>query len=103
MTRQLHTYSISRDELHKVFVLLRCSKKVHKDCRSMAGAVLKNTTHVLKTYTTNTDFEGEKFCVVGRALAKTSELEDLENQLSKMKTDDANPIRVEKLEMLVST
>jgi len=90
------------NQLHNAFVLIRCTKSSHKNCKPVRNALMKNFKNVLQSYTTNTNVEGTEYCVVGKAIVKSNEIKTFKNKLKKLEIGSTRSIGVAKLKVLVS-
>ena len=95
-----HTHE---SDLRNAFVLLKCTKSEHKDCRLIRDTLMKQSKNVLKAYTTRTKLDGVEYCVAGKAVMKSADVAKFKNDLWKIKTDTTKPIGVRELRVLVST
>ncbi len=91
-----------KNQLRNAFVLIRCTKKSHKNCKPVRNALMNNFNNVLQSYTTNAVVEDIEYCVAGKALIKDSEINKFEKNLKSLKTDSSNPIGVAELKLLIS-
>ena len=70
-------------KLHTAFILIRCTKSTHKNCKPIRNALIKNFKNVLEAYTTSKNAE---YCIAGKALVKSSEILKFEKDLEKLTT-----------------
>lgn len=68
----------------------------------MRNALMNGFKNVLESYTTTSEMDGVRYCVVGRALVKTSDIPVFEKGLRQIKTDSTRPVGVSELDLLVS-
>lgn len=90
------------NQLHNAFVLIRCTKASHKNCKPVRNALMNNFKNVLQSYTTNAVVEGTEYCVAGKALIKDSEINEFEKNLKKLKTNSSKPVGISELKVLVA-
>lgn len=88
--------------LREVYFMLRCTRKSHCNCTPMRNAAMRSSRHILKAYTTNIELEGERYCVTGRALVRTGDLNSFRAGLRAVRTRSSNPAGVERLMVLVA-
>ena len=90
-------------QLHNAFVLIRCTKQSHKNCKPVRNALMKNFNNILQSYTTNSEVEGIEYCVVGKAIVKGNEIKPFQNKLKKLEAGTASrPVGVAELKVLIS-
>ena len=92
---------ISKNHLHNAFILIRCTKKSHKNCKPVRNALMKNFKNVLQSYTTNADVDGIEYCVAGKALVNTSEIPKFKTKLKNL-TTPSKKIGVKELQVLIA-
>lgn len=90
------------DQIRNAFVLIRCTKASHKNCKPVRNAVMKEFKNVLQSYTTDADIDGVRYCVACKALVRDSEVKKFERNLRRLKTGSKRQVGVEKMKMLVS-
>ena len=88
-------------KLRKAFVLVRCSKSRHTNCKPMQNALNKSSKNILHSSTTKAKLEGTRYCVAVKAIVKENEIKKFESDLWKVKTRTANPSHVAKLKLLI--
>jgi len=77
-----------KNELKNAYVLLKCDKKEHDDCRKIRDALLKKYPNVRRAQTTDAKINGEKWCVAATALVNSAESERFEKDLKKLHTSN---------------
>ncbi len=71
------------NDLKSAFVLVKCSKNEHNDCRAIRDAMLKKFDYVQEAYTTDTEIDNQKWCVAASALVPSNETEKFKKELDK--------------------
>ena len=84
----------AENKLKSAFILLRCDKKVHNDCRPIRNALLEKFPNVRMAYTTNAEIGGVRWCVAATALVNAAEADKFEKGLFKLKSNHARPTGV---------
>ena len=87
--------------LHNALILIRCTRNSHKNCKPIRNALLNNFKNVLHSYTTNSEIDGVKYCVVGKAIVENSEVKSFEKKLEKLHTKSGK-IGIDKLAIYTS-
>lgn len=91
-----------KSDLRSAFVLLKCSKNNHDDCRQIRDALIdKLGIQIQQAYTTNTKIDGEKWCVAASALVDVNDKENLEKKLWKLEAKARKPITIKNLRLYV--
>lgn len=91
-----------KDHLHNAFILIRCTKSRHTNCKPVRNMLMKNFTNVLQSYTTNTSVNGTEYCVAAKALIKASEVAEFRQNIKRLKSDSSRPVGVSELKLLIS-
>ena len=91
----------SKNDLRKIYFMLRCTKDRHPNCIPMRNAAMCHDS-VMEAHTTNLEFEGTSYCVAGEALVMKNEVKDFTNKLQNTKSRSSNPTRVSRIKVLVS-
>ena len=89
------------DMLHNLLIMIRCTRNTHKNCKPVRNALLDNFKNVLHAYTTNSEIDGVRYCVVGKAIVKNSDMVNFEKKLGKLHTKSGK-ISVDKLSVYTS-
>ena len=90
-------------ELQSAFVLLKCSKKTHDDCRKIRDALIDDSYgYVQEAFTTNATVDNEIWCVAASALVPTNEAKKYEKHLKDIHTKGKNSIVVKKLKFVLN-
>ena len=90
-----------KNQLKSAFILLRCDKKEHNDCRKIRDALLEKHPNVRSAYTTKAEINGERWCVAATALVNTAKEKQFEKELFALETKTARPIGVSGLHLVV--
>jgi len=90
-----------KNQLKTAFILLKCDKRKHNDCRKIRDALLEKHPNVRKAHTTNAKIQDERWCVAATALVNTSEAKQFEDDLWKLKTETARPVGVSDLHFVL--
>ncbi|PIN83459.1 MAG: hypothetical protein COV65_03490 [Nitrosopumilales archaeon CG11_big_fil_rev_8_21_14_0_20_33_24] len=91
------------NELQSAFILLKCSKKTHDDCRKIRNALIKDSYgYVQEAFTTNAIVDNETWCVAASALVPANEAKKFEKHLQDIHTDEKNPVAVKKLKFVLN-
>ena len=98
----MYVMNPKNQNLKNVYFMFRCTRDKHPNCIPMRNASLKSSKNILQAYTTDTTFEGTRYCVIGKALVKENEVKDFTKNLWKIKSNAAKPIGVKNLKILVS-
>ena len=92
-----------KNRLANALILIRCTKKSHRDCRPIRDALLDKFPGVIQSFTTDAKFDGIEWCVVGNALINVAERDKIESDLRRLKTDSKRPVGVSNLLLAVDT
>ena len=90
------------NDLKSAFVLVKCSKKNHDDCRKIRDALVEESSYVQEAYTTNANVDNEQWCVAASALVPSNEAEKFANDLWKISTRGQKPITVKNVKLLIN-
>ncbi|MGI0075945.1 MAG: hypothetical protein ACREAU_00885 [Nitrosopumilaceae archaeon] len=90
-----------KSDLKSAFVLLKCSKREHNDCRQIRDALIDQVGNIQEAYTTDAEINNEKWCVAASALIDTKDIEKFKEVMWNVKTSGSRPITVDNLELLV--
>lgn len=94
-TRRPLRWPRTKSDLEVAFIMVKCSQKVHDDCRGIRDVLIDQSRgRVQKAYTTNAVIEGTRWCVAASALVRTDQARDFERQISQMRTRGRHPVRV---------
>ena len=90
-------------ELRSAFVLVKCSKKNHNDCRKIRDAVVEQSNgHIQEVFTTNAEIEGRTWCVAASALVPADEIKKFEKSLLAVRTAGRHAATVRNLKLVFS-
>jgi len=89
------------NDLKSAFILLKCSKRSHNDCRKIRDAMFDELPYVQEAYTTNAKIGGEQWCVAASALVPANKTKYLERKLRSLVAHDRKDITVDNLKLLV--
>ena len=90
-------------KLQSAFVLVKCSKKNHNDCRKIRDAVVEQPNgHIQEVFTTNAEIEGEVWCVAASALVPADETKKFEKNLLAVRTVGRHTVAVKNLKLVFS-
>jgi len=96
MMQQLH-----KSDLRSAFVLLKCSKQSHNDCRKIRDALIDKFPNIQEAYTTNAEVDGEQWCVAASALVDVKDEKKFEKELWKLTAEGKKPITIGNLKLIV--
>jgi len=91
-----------KSDLTSAFVLLKCSKRTHNDCRQIRDALIDQIGNIQEAYTTDAEINNEKWCVAATALIDAQDANKFKKSLWKVKTGGSKPITVDNFELLVN-
>ncbi len=92
-----------QNDLQSAFILLKCSKRKHDDCRKIRDAVIDDSYgYVQEAFTTNATVDDETWCVAASALVPVNEAKKFEKHLRSIHTDGNRPIGVKKLKFVLN-
>ena len=92
---------LQKSDLRSGFVLLKCSKQSHNDCRKIRDALIDKFSNVQEAYTTNSKIDNEQWCVAASALIDTRNAKKFEDELWKLRVKGKKPITITNLKVLV--
>lgn len=92
---------VSENELKSAYVLLKCSKKKHNDCRKTRDALLNKYPNVRRAQTTDVKINGEQWCVAATALVNSKDAKQFENELWNLFTSGKNPVGVVNVHFII--
>ena len=72
---------VTKTELRSAYILLKCSKKSHDDCRDIRDTLLRMYPTVRRAMTTNAIINSKHWCVSATALVSTKDAKQFENKL----------------------
>ncbi len=78
------------NDLKSAFVLVKCSKNEHDDCRSIRDAMLEKFGQIQEAYTTDAEIDNQKWCVAASALIPSDESDQFKKELSTLVTDESD-------------
>ena len=91
------------NDLQSGFILVKCSKKIHNDCRKIRDALIENSDgYVQEAYTTNAKIEDVTWCVAASALFPANKTEKFKKHLSTIRTAGKHPITVKNLKFVLN-
>ena len=90
-----------KNELKNAYVLLKCDKKEHKDCRKIRDALLEKYPNVRRAYTIDAEINGERWCIAATALVNSADEKKVEDSLWKLHTDSKKPIGISNVHFVV--
>ena len=83
------------NDLKSAFVLVKCSKNEHDDCRTIRDAMFEKFNYIQEAYTTDSEIDNQKWCVAASALIPSSNTDQFKKDLSALNTDESGmPITV---------
>lgn len=86
------------NDLQNAFILAKCSKRKHNDCRKIRDALIASSSgYIQKAYTTNAEIRGETWCVAASALVPVNRAKRLERSLKEARTGGSRPVTVKNL------
>lgn len=92
-----------QSELQNAFILLKCTKKTHDDCRKIRDALVENSSgYVQEAYTTNATISNTTWCVAASALVPTDESKKFEKHVRTIQTSGNAPIGVKELKVIMN-
>ncbi|ABK76714.1 hypothetical protein CENSYa_0068 [Cenarchaeum symbiosum A] len=98
VARELKRSNIMRG----AFILVKCSKTRHNDCRDIRDALIKGSSgYIQDAMTTNTVVDGTKWCVAVSALVPLDDADNFERRLKRIQTKDKKSVSVEKLKFMM--
>ena len=90
-----------KSDLRSAFILLKCSKQKHNDCRQIRNALIDQIGNVQQAYTTDAELGGEKWCVAASALVDVNKKDEFKKKLWKLAAKGPKPIKITNLELLI--
>ena len=72
---------VVKTELRSAYILLKCSKKSHDDCRDIRDILLGTYPIIRRATTTNAVINNKQWCVSATALVSTKNAKQFENKL----------------------
>lgn len=72
---------VVKTELRSAYILLKCSKKSHDDCRDIRDTLLRMHPIIRRAMTTNSIINNKQWCVSATALVSTKDAKQFENKL----------------------
>lgn len=91
------------NELERAFVLIKCSKKTHDDCRKIRDILIEGSSgYIQEAFTTNVIVDDETWCVAASALVPTNQTKKFEKHLLTIHTKGRTPIRVKNLKFMLN-
>ena len=92
---------VSKNELKSAYVLLKCNKKEHDDCRKIRDALLKKYPNVRRAQTTDAKINGEQWCVAATALVNSKDAKQFEDELWSLRTSEKKPVGVANVHFII--
>lgn len=90
------------NKLQSAFILLKCSKKIHNDCRKIRDAIIENSHgYIQEAFTTKAVIDNETWCVAASALVPTNEAKKFEKHLQSINTKGKRPIIIKNLKFII--
>ncbi len=86
-----------KSDLKSAFILLKCSKTQHDDCRKIRDALIDKVSNIQEAYTTDAEVDNEKWCVAASALINAKEKEQFEKKLWSLEAEHDEPNAAEPL------
>ncbi len=77
-------------DLKSAFVLVKCSKNEHNDCRDIRDAMLEKFGQIQEAYTTDAEIDNQKWCVAASALIPSDESDQFKKELSALDADESD-------------
>ena len=88
--------------LRNAFILVRCSKRRHDDCRRIRDTLVDGTSGYVQTaYTTDAVVRGTRYCVAASALVPAEEAGRFKRRLSRIRAGGGRPVTVERYHVIV--
>jgi len=89
------------NELKNAYVLLKCDKTAHDDCRKIRDALLEKYPNVRRAQTTDTKINGEQWCVAATALVNSADAKKFEQGLWKLHTTAKKPVGISNVHFVI--
>ena len=90
-----------KSDLISAFILLRCSKSNHDDCRKIRDALIDQVGNVQEAYTTNATVDGVNWCVAASALVDVKDNKKFEDKLWGVHAEGKTPITVDDIRLFL--
>lgn len=91
------------NDLESAFILARCSKKSHDDCRRIRDALMdKSSGCIQEAFTTNAVVDGKTWCVAASALVRVGDAGGLERRLRRARAPGRYPVSVKNLKFILN-
>ncbi len=91
----------SKNELKNAYILLKCNKKEHDDCRNIRDALLEKYPNVRRAQTTNVKIHGEQWCVAATALVNSVDEKKFERELWDLHTSAKKPTGISNIHFVI--
>lgn len=91
----------AKGDLRSAYILLRCTKKRHDDCRAIRDALLRAHPNVQRAMTTNATVGGQKWCVAGPALVDARKAVQFKREIMRLRAGRGSRIGVERVSLAV--
>ncbi len=92
---------ISKNELKNAYILLKCNKRKHDDCRKIRDALLEKHPNVRRAQTTNVKIHGEQWCVAATALVNSADERKFEQGLWNLHTSAKKSIGISNVHFVI--
>ncbi len=88
--------------LRNAFVLVRCSKKTHDDCRKIRDALIDGTSgYIQRAYTTDAVIDNNRYCVAASALVPVEDARKFKRNIMKIQTEGKRPVTISHCHLIV--
>ncbi len=91
----------SKNELKSAYILLKCNKKEHNDCRRIRDALLEKYPNVRRAHTTNVKIHDERWCVAATALVDSADEKKFERGLWSIHTSTKKSIGISNVHLVI--
>ncbi len=92
---------VQKNELKSAYILLKCDKKEHSDCRKIRDALLDKYPNVRRAQTTDAKINGEQWCVAATALVNSTDADKIKEDLWKLRTNNKRFIGISNVHFVV--
>jgi len=92
---------VQKSDLKSAFILLRCSKTNHDDCRKIRDALLDQVGNVQEAYTTDAEIDGVKWCVAASALVDVNDTKNVDKRIWDVHAVSKKPITVNDMRLFI--
>ncbi len=94
---------VRANDLENAFILAKCSKKRHDDCRKIRDELMDRSSGCIQeAFTTNAVVDGQRWCVAASALVRVGDAGMLERRLRRARVPGRHPVSVKNLKFILN-